>query len=242
MQGIHAQLVDFIGAAQEASPFEHQEEIWAQPLSQEAWCKAGGFALRTFQELIKVPPIRRLRCTINGRITTLLRVGEQGAEQAKAIAKGMQAYWCSATREAKVSGGEFGMLCGLARDWPDGWQMEIFRHTLIQWPDFMDDVKFEIELAIDLRDTRQSPFHRELLADPLYATARRMWPQRDKLSLRVYRRPFIPLLRAFWPLAVELFIDHRQRHRSEHDHPERVWQRWSVPRQRTGLRRAESSS
>lgn len=240
MQAIHGQLVELIRAAQEASPFEHQGEIWAKPLSQEAWCRAGGFALRTFQELIKFAPIRRLRCMVDGRITTLLRVGEPGAEQAKTIAKGMQAYWCAATKEAKVSGDEFGMLCGLARDWPDGWQVEIFKHALIRWPDFVDDVGVEVELAIDLRDTRQSPFHRELLADPLYATARRLWPERDKLSRRVYRRPFIPFLRRFWPVAWELFVDHRQRYGG--GHPERVWQRWSVPRQRTGVRHAESSS
>ncbi len=112
--------------------------------------------------------------------------------------------------EVKVSKKEFGMLCGLARDWPDGWQFEVFRHAAIHWWDFMDDVKFEVELALELHDTRQSPFHRELLADPLYATARRLWPQRDELSQRIYRRPFIPLLRRFWPTALELFIDHRR--------------------------------
>ncbi|MDN5788783.1 MAG: hypothetical protein L0H65_17355 [Pseudorhodobacter sp.] len=113
----------------------------------------------------------------------------------------MAAYFLATTNEETIGQSEFGMICGLAHDWPDGWQMEVFRHTVIRWPDFMDDVKLEVELALHARDGQIDPFHPEVIADPLYTTARRYHGQGDKLSLRIYCRRFIPLLRAFWPIA-----------------------------------------
>ena len=240
MQTMHGQLCALIEAAQAASPYEHIGQIWAKPLSLQGWCDIGGFALRTIKELIKHPPIRRVQCNLPGGKVVLLRVGDPGEEQVKAIAKQMQAYFLAATKEETINRKEFGMLCGLSRDWPDGWQTEIFRHAVIYWPDFMDDVKVEVALAIEARDGRLDPFHPEALADPLLATARRFWGQGERLDERIYRRPFIPLLRAFWPIATELFIDNREYRGGPR--PERIWQRWSDPAQRTGVRHALSSS
>ncbi len=131
--------------------------------------------------------------------------------------------------KTKEAAGEFGfgMLCGLARDLPDGWQVEVFKHAVIRWPDFMDDVKLEVELAQEALREGFDPFSPGAASDHMLTTARRFWGQGDKLSLRTYRRPFIPLVRAFWPVAVELFIDHRQLRGGVH--PARIWQRWSDP-------------
>lgn len=227
MQAIHGQLVELIRAAQEASPFEHVGQIWAKPIALKAWCEIGGFKLRTLKELIKYPPIRRLQCNLPSGKVVLLRVGDPGEELVKATAKRMQAFFLATTKEATVSRDEFGMLCGLARDLPDGWQVEIFQHAVICWFDFMDDVKLEVELAQEALREGFDPFAPGAASDHMLTTARRFWGQGDKLSLRTYRRPFIPLVRAFWPVAVELFIDHRQLRGG--DHPARIWQRWSDP-------------
>lgn len=225
MQAIHARLCDMIRAAQEASPFEHVGQIWAKPVSLQAWCDIGGFALRTIKELIKHPPIRRYQCNLPGGKVVLLRVGDPGPEQDRAIAKQMDAYYRAATKEPTISKAEFGMLCGLARDWPDGWQVDIFKHAVIRWPDFMDDVRAEVEAALDGHARDDDPFASGAAQDHMLTTARRYWGREDKLSRRLYRRPFIPLLLAFWPVAVELFIDYRQHHGG--GHPARIWQRWS---------------
>ena len=240
MQAMHGELCALIAEAQVASPHEHVGQIWAKPVSLQAWCEIGGFALRTLKELIKYPPIRRYQCNLPGGKVTLLRVGDPGPEQDKVLAKQIAAYFLAATKEETVSRNEFGMLCGLAHDWPDGWQVEIFKHAIIHWPDFMDVVKVEVEIALEVLGRGDDPFHPEALADPLYATARRYCGRGDKLSLRVYRRPFIPLLRAFWPIAVELFIDHRESMGGPR--PERIWGRWSDPALCTGVRHALSTS
>ena len=182
MQANHARLCELIRAAQVASPHEHVGQIWAKPISLQAWCDIGGFALRTLKELIKYPPIRRYQCNLPGGKVTLLRVGDPGPEQDKVLAKQMAAYFLAATKEETVSRNEFGMLCGLAHDWPDGWQVEIFKHAIIHWPDFMDDVKVEVEIALAVLGRGDDPFHPEALADPLYATARRYCGRGDKLS------------------------------------------------------------
>lgn len=227
MQAIHARLCELIRAAQEASPFEHVGQIWAKPISLQAWCDIGGFALRTIKEVIKHPPIRRYQCNLPDGKFVLLRLGDIGPEQDRIIAKQMAAYFLSATKEATISKPEFGMLCGLAHDLPDGWQVEVFKHAVIRWPDFMDDVRAEVQIAQEAVQDGADPFHPEALADHMLTTARRFWGQPDKLSLRIYRRPFIPLLRAFWPVALELFIDHKQQRGG--GHPERIWQQWSDP-------------
>ena len=241
MQAIYVRLVELIRAAQQASPFEHLGQIWAQPLSQEAWCKAGDFRLRTFQELIKVPPIRKLRCKVGGRITTLLRVGEPGTEAHYALAKDMARYYCEATKAEWVPPDQIGMLVGLAQRFPDGFQVDIFKHTVRRWSEFRDDVRLEIRLAKLFLRLGLDPFEGDALSDHTLTTARRYHWRPEKLrSRRVYRRPFIPYMLAFWPVAVELFIDERELR--DGPRPERVWQWWSDPAQRSALRHAESIS
>lgn len=225
MAAMHADLCALIRVAQQETPFHHVGQVWAEPVSQDGWCRASGLKLRTFQELVRVPPIRRYQCNLEGGKVTLLRVGDPGPEQDRIMAKQMEAYYLAATKEPTISGKEFGCLCGLACDWPDGWQMDTFKHTVIRWPDFMDHVKMEVALAIEARDGRLDPFHPDALCDPLLATARRFWGQGERLDERVYQRPFILLLRAFWPVALELFIDGRQFRGDAH--PARVWHRWS---------------
>lgn len=275
MQAIHARLVEFIRAAQEASPFEHQNQIWAKPISLLAWCKIGGFALSTLKKLIGYPPIRRMQCNLPGGKVVLLRVGDPGEELVKATAKRMQAFYPEAVRramvaaidrerlakiklaerltserrrldlveranalavkrtksaqakEVKVPKKEFGALCGLARDLPDGWQVELFKHAVFNWPDFMDIVKAEIDAALSCYACGDDPFAPGANSDHMLTTARRFYWRQGDVEWRVYPRPYIPLLRAFWPVAVELFVDHRQRYGGEH--PERIWQRWCDP-------------
>ncbi|MCT4559507.1 MAG: hypothetical protein N4A61_15780 [Pelagimonas sp.] len=129
-------------------------------------------------------------------------------------------------RAARHSREEFGMLCGLASDFPDGYEMAIFKHALRCWPDFMDHAKLEIETALALRAADDDPFHPEALSDHTLTTARRYRGREHKLSLRVYQRPLISFLRAYWPVAVELFIDHQQFQGGRY--PDRIWHHWSV--------------
>lgn len=224
MKSKHAELCEVISRAMDEEPYEHQGDRWAPPLSQEGWCRVSGLALRSFQALIKVPPIRRYRCLIDGKTVTLLRVGDAGAEQRQQLAKEMKGYYLRKTGEKIISAREFGMLCGLATDLPDGWQVNVFKHVLRCWPDFMDDVRAEVALALELGS--DDPFHGDIRDDPRYTTARRFAGHRDRLDERIYRRPFIPLIRAFWPVAVELFIDARQFRGGAA--PDRIWQRWSA--------------
>lgn len=114
MAAMHVDLCELIRAAQQDSPFPHVGQVWAKPVSQDGWCRASGLKLRTFQELVKVAPIRRYQCNIPGGKVTLLRVGDPGPEEHRVLAKQMAAYFTAATKEATVSRAEFGMLCGLA--------------------------------------------------------------------------------------------------------------------------------
>lgn len=225
MLAIHARLVELIRAAQDVSPFEHQGEIWAQPLSQGAWCKAGDFALRTFQELIKVPPIRRYRCKVEGRVTTLLRIGDPGTEAHRECANAMKRFYMAKTSEAKIRGDQFGMLHGLAQNFPDGYQLAIFKHTLFRWSAFMDDAAAEIDAALNCYAGGFDPFAPGADCNHMLTTARRFYWRQSEVKRRVLRYPNIDFLLAFWPVAVELFIDDHQR--SDGGHPARIWGRWS---------------
>jgi hypothetical protein len=71
---------------------------------------------------------------------------------------------------------------------------------------------------------RLDPFEGDALSDHMLTTARGYhWRPDNRCSRRVYRRPFIPYMLAFWPVAVELLIDERELRGGPR--PERVWQR-----------------
>ena len=227
MREKHQHLCEIIAQSMKQTPFEAKGLIWAAAISQDAWCRVTGLALRTLQELVKHPPIMRYRCKIGGLIVTLLRIGHPDSgdpEEAKRLAKLMSRTYRDKTGEAQIRAAEFGMLCGLARDFPAGFQLEIFKHTVLCWPDFMDMAKFEIEAALELRRQEVSPFADEFRAVHYLTTARRL--HGEELSLRTYKRPFIPLLRVLWPVAVEMFIDHREMRGGSC--PESVWPRWCI--------------
>jgi len=186
-------------------------------------------ALRTFQKLIGVPLIRKYRCLIDGRTVTLLRVGAPGEEAVRAKAQAMRGFYQAHCAKRGwgdvVSRDAFGMLCGLARDLPDGRVFAVFKHVVRWWPDFMDVARFEIEAAIMCLSDDGDPFHPDALGDHTLTTARRFANRRPDLSLRVYRRPFIPFLRAFWPVATEVYIDFQEER--GHARPPRIWHQWS---------------
>ena len=225
MRTMHGALCSLIEAAQTESPFDHHGEVWAQPLSQEAWCKVGGFALRTFQEILKYPPIRRYRCKLDGRVTTLLRIGEPGAEANRDCANAMKRFYMTKTGEAKIRKDQFGMLHGLAQNFPDGYQHAIFKHTLFRWSVFMDDAGAEIDAALGCYAGGHDPFAPGADWDHMLTTARRFYWRQGDVKPRVLRYPNIDFLLALWPVAVELFIDDHEPRGG--GHPARIWGRWS---------------
>lgn len=99
MQALRSQLCALIQTAQEVSPFEHIGQIWAKPISLQAWCDIGGFALLTIKKLIGYPPIRRYQCNLPGGKVVLLRLGDPGPEQDRIIAKQMAAYYRPAAKQ-----------------------------------------------------------------------------------------------------------------------------------------------
>jgi hypothetical protein len=133
-------------------------------------------SVATLRRYISKPPFVRKSRHVNGKLTTLLRVGEPGPETDYDIAQKMSAIWRKKTSK-KNTPKEFGCLIGLAQNWPKGHQIELFKICLNEWQDFMSAVDYWIQ-------TQE--------------------PDVDAVYKHYYKYPSITVMRRFHLAAMEL--------------------------------------
>jgi hypothetical protein len=121
----------------EEQPVERDGFVWAA-LPQAEWAKRLGLADRTVRRLVKEPPLTHMVVQDGkGVKTTLIREGQPATKTAKHLANIMSQIFKEKTGGV-VSRNAYGCLIkGLAVDWPDGLQVEIFKSVLDDWPAFM---------------------------------------------------------------------------------------------------------
>lgn len=129
-----------------ANPFEHEGFQWAAR-PQEWWTEQLGFSVSTLNRLIRKPPFVRQTKQIAGKNTTLLREGKPGQKTPRHIANIMSRMWRK-RYDRPVTRSEYGCMNGLAEEWPDGHQVEIFKLVISNegWPEFMAGVHIQVDL------------------------------------------------------------------------------------------------
>ncbi|KAB0537043.1 hypothetical protein HNQ68_003154 [Pseudochrobactrum saccharolyticum] len=150
------QLIAFVANEIDNVPYSFDNALWAC-LSQKAYCDALGISKATLRRYISKPPFVRDTVTINKEPVTLVRTGEQ-VETPRITAKRMAKTWRSILGRNETPK-DFGCLVGLAQTWPEGYQNEILRTVLKNWPDFMAGVDCAvIDEQIDGLDTKKMQF------------------------------------------------------------------------------------
>lgn len=126
------------------NPFEHEGFQWAAR-PQDWWTEQLGFSVSTLNRLIRKPPFVRQTKQIDGKNTTLLREGKAGKKTPRHIANIMSRIWRK-RYDRSVTRYEYGCMIGLAEEWPEGHQVEIFKLVISKegWPEFMAGVWIEI--------------------------------------------------------------------------------------------------
>ena len=114
----------------------------------EEWAEMMGVTTRTIRRWITQEPIQKLGLVVEGKRATLLRVGEPGEPTPLTISRVMAKAFRQQTGKPP-NRKYYGCLMGLAENWPDGRQVEVFKYTLKpeNWAAFMLHVKSEITLA-----------------------------------------------------------------------------------------------
>lgn len=217
-QARHSALIELIEEMAAALPRELDGDIWAGPLSQAEWIDRSGLTPRTFQRLIKQPPIVSTVRGIGARKGTYLRLGAVEAVDRRKVQNTMAKIWREHSEQTWLNpaSGEFGCICGMAEAWPCGWQIKIFDHALKHWGDFMAYTKLEIQAALDVMERASANGYEPdlycpgALVDHVPETARRV--PADRLEIRHLEFPSLTYLRVFQHVAQVLFVDHLQDH------------------------------
>jgi hypothetical protein len=138
--GIRDALLILIAKCIEEAPIELDGFRWCG-MPQSEMATALQCSVETLRRLISKPPIVRKR-----RMgMTLLRVGEPGPQTHYDLAQIMSAIFRKKTgRRTNVD--QFNCLLGLAGEWPDGLQVELFKIAMTRWPEFMAGVNVEAQI------------------------------------------------------------------------------------------------
>ncbi|MCV2880366.1 hypothetical protein OE699_16155 [Sedimentimonas flavescens] len=138
----HEELCALIKETVAECPKEFEGHTWAiRP--QADWCELLGVSDRTLRDLTKIPPICTTTTHVEGRKAVLLRLGTPEAKTDRHIANIMANIFAEKTGR-RPAGRSYGMLRGLAQNWPEGAQLAIFRCVLNEWSMFMAGVQLEI--------------------------------------------------------------------------------------------------
>mgnify|MGYP003381916718 CR=1 FL=1 len=135
----HDQFCALIAKLCETNPFHFEGRDWLAGGRQELAYMLG-VSEATLGRYIKVAPIVRKRAAS----MVLLRVGEPDPLTHREIGNLMaKAYRKHSGREVSPRGA--GCLYALAAEWPEGEQVNIFRHVLVHWDQYMSYVGCLIE-------------------------------------------------------------------------------------------------
>ncbi|WP_197917984.1 hypothetical protein [Thiosulfatihalobacter marinus] len=177
---------------------EFEGNKWAiLPLSD--WAEQLGVTTKTVSRLIRHEPIQFTKTMVEGVPATLLRVGKKGKQSPRELANIMATLFKKHTGADKVSRVQWGMLHGLAEEWPEGYQIAIFKHMITPqgWRSFM-------------------------AALSLYVHVQQEAEGNTSLFKRYYDKPTISVLRRFWQVAADAYKTDMQGKGMKHD-PDYDW-------------------
>ncbi|WP_299376008.1 hypothetical protein [uncultured Tateyamaria sp.] len=184
-------------------PHKADTTQWTQPMTLSQWGEVLGVHERTVRRMIRVDPIRYDVRRIDGQNVTLLRLDDGSPDTPRTVAKRMVKVWEGRYPDYPVKPKVFGMLVGMAKEWPPGLQVDVFAFALKNWTAFNSAMKAEMEFAEVARRNGWDIWHPDALADHYLETARRM--EGEKLRPRFYRFPSPPVLLKFSHIAEWLY-------------------------------------
>lgn len=149
----------------------------ARPL--EWYCDQLKISVATLRRIISKPPFERERVQYGGtggKMTTLLRVGEPDPNRPRRVARVLERIWLDVANKKPVPQ-EFGLLTGLAKDLPAGFQAKIFKFALEDWSLFMSAVSYVITMENNEAEISGTPlpFEKKFFNYPSISVTRRFW-------------------------------------------------------------------
>ncbi len=145
----HTKLCTLIQESVETEGQEFEGNKWAV-MPRAVWAKMLGVDKKTISRLIKHPPIQTWDTQVEGDRCILLRVGEPGKKSPRHMANIMAKMYLKKTGRMRTNH-EFGMLVGLAEEWPEGYQVAIFKNMLDDWNGFVHMLAVHVEQEIDIK-------------------------------------------------------------------------------------------
>lgn len=176
LTGSRAAFRDLVLEVMTDDPVIYDGNAWAaRPM---AWyAEALQMTDRHVQRLTDAVRLRKLTIRHNGKKTTLLRWGKEQRHASDDLARIMQVVW-KKKGKAKPTPKEYGMLLGLARDWPYPYAPDLFKTVIDNWSVFMGGVKVYIDMAKeggDFYEKNPGKFHQRYLRYPSIPVIRRFW-------------------------------------------------------------------
>jgi hypothetical protein len=174
--GSEAALRDLVIELMQTNPVIHDGLVWAaQPIG--SYAETLKLSERHTTRLIKKLPLRRLVIKREGTKVMHLRWGGEQRHAADDLARIMRNVWKKAGKP-KPTPKEYGMLIGLARDWPYPYAPDLFKTVIDNWSVYMSGVKIHIELGKQSGDDYEkdpAKFHQRFLKYPSISVIRRFW-------------------------------------------------------------------
>jgi hypothetical protein len=140
-------LREVVEARIATAPFEYEGQQWAA--APQAWyAEQLGVCVRTIGRLIKSAPFDHQRRQIDGKVTTLVRVGtplEKTEKTEKHYANILASIWRKKIGR-RASRDEYGQINGLVQNWPKGKSIDIFKSVLDNWAMFAAGAKQQIDM------------------------------------------------------------------------------------------------
>lgn len=178
----HTKLCALIQKEVKREGQEFEGHVWAiLPLS--VWADMLGVtSAKTVSRLIRHEPIQFTNTMVEGVPAVLLRVGKKGKQSPRELANIMATLWKKQTGAEEVSKHLWGMMCGLAENWPEGYQIAIFKHVITPhgWHSFMAALSLHIAIQ------------QEAEGDTV-------------IVKRYFNHPSVSVLRRFWQVAADAY-------------------------------------
>lgn len=177
LTGSQAQLRDLVVQIMADAPHIYDNKAWAaQPIA--CYAEALQVSERHVHRIIEAMPLRKLTIRVNGKRTTLMRWGGVQQLAADDLARILRSLWIKAEKPEPTRN-QYGLLLGLARDWPYPYAPDLFKTVIDNWSVFMGGVKLYIDMAKeggDFYEKNPSKFHQRFLSYPSLPVIRRFWP------------------------------------------------------------------
>lgn len=148
-------ITDCIAGLHEDPPVERGGVTW-MPADQEVLARHLGVSVKTLYRWTAELPFQREAAAVYGHgKVSLFRVvvaGEKPVRTPQHVANIMRNIWAEKVG-TPITPHQHGCLIGLAKTWPEGSQLDIFKHVLNHWSDYMGTVKHFMRLIAEASET-----------------------------------------------------------------------------------------